>query len=187
MSVKRQITWDYRIPLVTNKYILLDSAKALGIAGGFLLVLLLLMSGGEYLDQVFVLAGGVTGFMVVLYVLVMIVIFGNGYNATFTVGDDGISYDSGKKESGLSKGAVAVSALTGSWKSLGPALLGASQLSGEFHWNHINSVHVDEGRRVITIIDDWHVQLRIYCTPETYATCLAIVEDHISKKNIRRD
>ncbi|HIH89094.1 TPA: hypothetical protein HA344_07805 [Candidatus Bathyarchaeota archaeon] len=112
----------------------------------------------------------------------MVVIFGNGYNATFTVGDEGVSYDSGKKESRLSKGAVAVSVLTDSWKSLGPAVLGASQLSGKFNWSSIKSVHVDEGSRVITTVDDWHVQLRIYCTPETYAPCLAIVEDHVAKK-----
>jgi hypothetical protein len=188
MSVKRQITWDYRIPLVTNRYIILDSAKALGIAGGFLLILLLLMSGGEYLDQVLWLAGGVTGFMVLLYVLVMIVIFGNGYDVTFMVGDDGVKYDSGKRERGLSKGAVAVSLLAGSYKSLGPALIGASQLSGEFHWSSLRGdVHVDERRRVITIVDDWHIQLRIYCTPETYAPCMSIVEDHVAKKNIRWD
>ncbi len=187
MSEKRQVTWDFRIPLATNRYILMDSAKALGIAGGFLLVFMLVITGGEYLDQTLLLVGGVTGFLILVYMFVMVVIFGNGYNATFTVSDDGIWYTSGRKENNLGKGAVAVSVLMGSWKSLGPAVLGASQLSGEFHWSNLRNVHVDEGRRVITIVDDWHVQLRIYCTPETYAPCLAIVEDHVPKKMIRRD
>ncbi|HIH89095.1 TPA: hypothetical protein HA344_07810 [Candidatus Bathyarchaeota archaeon] len=66
MSEKRQITWDFRIPLVTNKYILLDSAKALGIAGGFLLVFMLVITRGEYLDQTLLLVGGVTGFIVLV-------------------------------------------------------------------------------------------------------------------------
>ncbi len=187
MSEKREVTWDFRIPLATNRYILLDSAKALGIAGGFLLIFMLVITRGEYLDQTLTLVGGVMGFLLLVYFFVMVVIFGNGYNATFKVGDNGIWYGSGKKESTLSKGAVTVSALVGSLKSLGPAVLGASQLSGEFHWNRIKSVHVNETRRVITIIDDWHVQLRIYCTTETYTPVLAIIEDHVPKKNIRRD
>jgi hypothetical protein len=186
MSEKREVTWGFRMPLVTNRYILLDSAKALGIAGGFLLVFMLVISGGEYLDQTLLLVGGVMSFMVVVYVFVMAVIFGNHYDVTFRVGDNGIWYDSGKKESDLAKGAVTVSALTGSWKSLGPAILGASQLSGEFHWSNLRSVYIDERRRIITIVDDWHVQLRIYCTSETYALVLAIVEDHVPKKIIRR-
>jgi hypothetical protein len=187
MSEKREVTWEFRIPLATNRYILLDSAKALGIAGGFLLVFMLVITRGEYLDQTLLMVGGVVGFLLLVYLFVMVVIFRNGYDAVFTVGDNGISYYSGKRESNISRGAVAVAALTGSWKALGPAVLGASQLSGEFHWNSLRSVHVDESRRVITITDDWHVQLRLYCTPETYAPVLAIVEDHVAKKNIRRD
>jgi hypothetical protein len=187
MSEKREVIWDFRIPLATNRYILLDSAKAFGISGGFLLLLMLVITRGEYLDQSLMMVGGVLGFLVLVYLFVMVVIFGNGYNVTFRVGDKGIWYDSGKKESKISKGAVAISALAGSWKSLGPAVLGASQLSGEFHWNSLRDIHVDEVRRVITITDNWHVQLRIYCTPETYAPVLAIVEDHVAKKMIKRD
>ncbi len=93
---------------------------------------------------------------------------------------------SGKKESSLGKGAVAVSVLAGSWRSLGPALLGASRQSGEYHWSSIRNVHIDEGSRVLTLTDDWHAQLRLYCTPETFAPCVSIVEDHVARENIRR-
>jgi len=187
MGEKREVVWEYRIPLVTNRYILLDSAKVLGISGGFLLVLMLVITRGEYLDQTLLLVGGVTGFILLVYLLVMVVIFGNGYDATFTVGDRGIKYSSGRRERTVSKGAVAVSLLTGSWRALGPALIGSSQLSGGFAWDSIRSVHIDEGRRVITFTDKMFVQLRVYCTPETYAPVLAIVEDHVAEKNIIRD
>lgn len=185
MSEKRQITWDYRIPLATNRYMLLDSVKVLGISGGFLLVLLIVISGGE-LVMPLTLAGAVTGFIALIYLFVMVVVFGNAYNATFTIGDDGVSYSSGKRESGISRGAVAVSALAGSWRSLGPALLGSSRLRGKFPWSSIRSIQIDEGRRVLTFTDKLLVQLRVYCTPETFAQCVSIIEDHVAGENIRR-
>ena len=187
MSEKREVTWEYRIPLLTNRYILLDSAKVFGISGGFLLFLMLVITRGEYLDQTLLLVGGVMAFLLLLYVLVMVIVFGNGFTTTFTVGDNGISYNSGSRESKISKGAVGLSLLMRSWKSLGPALIGSSQLSNTFHWNNIKSVTIDERPKVITIVDNWHVQLRIYCTTETFAPCLIIVEDHVAKKDIRRN
>jgi uncharacterized BrkB/YihY/UPF0761 family membrane protein len=74
---------------------------------------MLVITRGEYLDQTLLLVGGVMAFLLLIYVLVMVIVFGNGFNTTFTVGDNGFNYDSGSRESKISKGAVAVSLLAG--------------------------------------------------------------------------
>ena len=93
---------------------------------------MLVITCGEYLDQTLLLVGGVMAFLLLIYILVMVIVFGNGFNTTFTVGDNGFSYDSGSRESKISKGAVAVSLLAGSCDGVPRQFLRATFISS--HW-----------------------------------------------------
>jgi hypothetical protein len=85
------ITWKKKIPLLTNVFMLKDIATVLVIACGAMLVLLLLISGGEDLDQIIPLWVVCSLIVGGLMVFAMLAVFFNRMNMESGVGPESAS------------------------------------------------------------------------------------------------
>ncbi len=110
------------------------------------------------------------GFLL-LYLLICVIFFGNRFPTRFLLSPNGIGWQS-RSRRGRTANRVAVVAgvLAGSASTAGAGLLAASTETGMIDWLTIGHVKKYPEERVITIMNSWRVVVRLYCTPENYAT-----------------
>ena len=180
------LTWDYDIPLVNNIFMLRDffMVLVLSLVGMQLCVLLVGFLAGEgaviFPAKVY---GIVAGVFVVLFLIAAGLVLLNRSRTRFTVGPEGVGYEPGPRERRTNRAVFWLSVLVG---RPGPALIAASQATGEFEWADIHKVTVHGRQSVITLSNSWRPILRLYCPPETFGPVLALVQHYASAAAAKR-
>lgn len=167
-SVERDgdtIVWEYRIPLITNRFLVWDLVRIVLISLVAMTVLVALMGlavgeGLVLLPPVAYLAGG--GAVFGLFVIAMLLL-GNGYWASFGVTPKGVTYGSGGRGRALNRITAAAGALAGSPTTAGAGLLAMSREDVRSEWRDIKKVVVHRKARVIVVRDSWHAVQRLHC------------------------
>jgi hypothetical protein len=170
-----QIAWEFNIPLITNRFILYDIGKALGLSGLFLCLLLaaITMFFGHIRDlpDMFELAGICLGIFAVSMLLVMIVFFGNRIPARFVLDERGARVQNLGRRSKVGNRLAIVLGLLGGGKGLstaGAGMLAVSQERTEIKWSDVRGIRYHPADKVISLMNSWRVVVRLYCTPENY-------------------
>ena len=164
------IEWDYRIPLINNRFMLWDWFKVSAISTAIMLVIVPIVAfvvEGEL--QLFPLVVAPVVFVVlwVLFVLACLLL-GNHHNATFAVTPKGVGYQAGARERRLDRLAFLAGVLGGSASTAGAGALAASRESEFTQWRNVQAVKVYEDVRVIALMDSWHVIQRLYVPEELF-------------------
>ena len=173
-------SWDTEFALLTDRFVLYDGVKLwawtyLLIAALFSTVLLVQGEPELVLPMLraFAFAAGGLAF---LGILVMLVVFRNRFQARVTVSADGVLMESTSRAGKVgNRLAVVLGALGRSPRTAGAGLLGMSQESVGLTWGELRRVKAHDDHYVISLMNSWRVVMRLYCTPENYATVLALV------------
>lgn len=176
------LTWQYDIPLITNRYMLWDMLRVLALSIFALVALTWLISvlaGDPVLIplEFLLLVGGI---LVGLFVVVALGLFGNRYRARFVLDSKqavfhGIGWGDGRRDrvmKRLLKGLAFFAAQSDPTQPNATAI----------RWRDVRKVNVNPATRVIALCDSWHVVIRLYCPPETFDTALDYVRRGTQKE-----
>jgi hypothetical protein len=184
--VPGEISWEINVPLVTDQFIMYDLLKVWGISS---LGLFLIMSAILIYDRnwrAFINMASVVGLVsagiLILFILVMLVFFGNRFPMGFVLGPDGaLVFSLSQRGRWGNRLAMILGALSGKPGLAGAGLLAMARESVEVSWDEVRRVKVHPEARVISLMDSWHVAMRIYCTPKNYD----VVLERVQKRTVR--
>ncbi|MHB8965974.1 MAG: hypothetical protein ACYC52_08420, partial [Coriobacteriia bacterium] len=164
------ITWEYRIPLLTSRFMWWDMIRVIAISVVIMWVLVAVMGWfveGEFAVLPWFVPLGTGGMLLVLFALACLLL-GNGIRTQFAVGPEGVSYASGKAGRRWNRLAIVAGVLAGSPGTAGAGLLAASQESGGWTWAELHRATEHPNQRVIALRNSWRTVLRLHCPPELY-------------------
>ncbi|MBM4283995.1 MAG: hypothetical protein FJ128_01930 [Deltaproteobacteria bacterium] len=175
--------WEINVPLLTNRFILYDLFKIVGITT---LIMLFLMQGMLLLTDRFDLRA-MTGLaqlvvvcclgLLVLMVLVMLLFFGNRFPMQFHLDPQGAVAVSGSRRGKVANRlAVILGLLAGKPGVAGAGLLGMAQEEVGITWPQVERLNIHAPQHVISLMNSWRVVIRLYCTPENFAAVREQVE-----------
>jgi hypothetical protein len=175
------LSWEFNVPLLTNQFIMYDLLKVWGISSLFLF---LLLTGIVVYDRnwraftgMLPVVGLVSGGFLALLILVMLVFFGNRFPMRFTLGPQGAMVCSlSRRGRWGNRLAVILGALAGKPGVAGAGLLGMAQETTGVAWEDVRRLKIHAQARVISLMDSWHVVMRLYCTPTNYDEVLTSVQ-----------
>lgn len=177
------ITWDRDVPLLTNRFILWDLARAAVISALLmeaLVAVMGLLAEGELVIlpwQAPVLGAG--ALMVLMAVACLLL--GNRVGMWAGVGPAGVAWASGRREKAVNRGVAVIGALAGSATTAGAGLLATASETGAVEWRDVHRAIEHPARRVISIRNSWRTVVRLYCTPENHEAVTAIVREGVAR------
>lgn len=182
-AASEAIEWEYRVPLLTSRFMLYDFIKVIVLSVVIMYVLVSVMGWfveGEFVwmpPQVFLITGGA---MAGLFAIASLLL-GNRFRMHFSVGPDGVGYASGSREKRWNRAAIIIGALAGSASATGAGLIASSREAGGWPWAELHRANEYPGPRVITLRNSWRAVLRLHCTPENYEQVRAAVSAGLAK------
>lgn len=130
-----------------------------------------LSSGGmkSFLGMVPVF-GAIIGGMAVMFLLIMLVFFGNHFPMGFVVNGVGVEVASlSRRGKAANRLAVIAGLLSGRPGPAGAGLLAMSQETTGYAWDDIHKATFYPDEHVITLCNSWRVVLRLFCTSDNYS------------------
>ncbi|MCW4011720.1 MAG: hypothetical protein NWF07_01880 [Candidatus Bathyarchaeota archaeon] len=174
--MSEEFSWDVRIPLVSNVYVLLDIlivllVLSLGLAG----IVLSFVGFDKVYDvlRVFVIADG---FVILLLYSVMGFVFLNRFQLIYHIDSEGVQVRVGEFESSLNRAAWRVSSFVQRYSFTGGRV---HSLMNEEHftpWSSVTRYFYDPKHRVVSLTDDIRPLMRIYCTKDNLDDVLEFVK-----------
>ena len=185
-----EISWEIDVPLLTNRFILYDLLKVWGFSS---LILGLIMAGiavydGKWRSLVDMapVVGGVSAGLLALLILVMLLFFWNRFPMGFNLSPKGATVVSlSRRGRWGNRLAVVLGALAGKPGVAGAGLLGMAQETVAVAWDDVRRLNIHAPTRVISLMDSWHVALRLYCTPPNYDLVLNAVQ-HWAARGLKK-
>jgi len=181
-----EISWEFSVPLLTDQFIMYDLLKVWGFSTLFLGLVMAGIAVHERNWRTFAdmapLVGAVSAGFLLLLILVMLGFFGNRFPMGFALGPQGamVVSLSGRGRWG-NRLAVVLGALAGKPGVAGAGLLGMSQETTGVAWDEVRQLKIHAPTRVISLMDGWHVVMRLYCTPQNYDVVLNAVQKWAAK------
>ncbi|GAB4281597.1 MAG: hypothetical protein Kow0067_01100 [Coriobacteriia bacterium] len=188
-SPSEPIVWRMRLSLLGDPLLLLDLLRValISVAAMYVLVALmgLLAEGGPVLlpPIVGVMAFGALAGLFLIAMLLM----GNRYEMTFTVGPDGVGWEMGRRERALNRVTVVAGALARSPGTAGAGLLARANERGLLRWRDIHAVRAFPSRRVLSVRNSWRTVVRVHCTPENWEPVRAMIADGLERGSAERN
>jgi hypothetical protein len=171
------LTWERKIPLITNPYLVLQCiAIPFGI-GVFFGLIFWLITGAQDMLLLFVVLGGFLALVFLSVMLVLQVVTGGGLLTTFFISSEGVAHRAGSTTGTLNRAAVVGSVLTGSIGGTGAGLLALSQECTMLEWNNIRYISVYPPVRSLVFRSPMLIgPVVLYCTEENFSRVLAMVK-----------
>ena len=190
----QQVVWTASVPLLTNRFILYDLAKVLGLTMGIvslLMLVILAFSGSgrtfwaDYWSFLRVFAVVVAG-LAVMFLAVMLVFFGNRFVMRFRVSSDGIGWETRMRRARWSsRAAVVAGILAGKPGTAGAGLIAASQEAGNIRWGDVRRVRLHPDLCTVSVMNGWRVVIRLFCTPENYKAVVEAMRRRLPEAALR--
>lgn len=185
----KKMTWDVKIPLITNPMIMLDTVKVFGIA--FLIIALLFfiifgMQGEmETLLPMLGMFAIIFGGLMILSMLIMVIVFGNKFHCRFTISPEGILFENVDKRSKfLNRAAIGTGFLAGSASTMGAGLTAQASEAIGIEWQNIARADFNPKRRTISIANTWRKVMIVYCSSDNWQEVSSTVKEYL--ENTRR-
>lgn len=173
------LTWERRIPLITNPYLVLQCiAIPLGI-GLVLGMIFGLITGTMDMLLLFLALGGFMALVFLLVTAVLHIVTGGGLLTTFFIGPQGVAYQAGSTTTSLNRAATAGSVLAGSMGGTGAGILAMAQESNTLDWASIRYISVYPSLRSLVFRTPLLIgPVVLYCTEENYPRVLAMARQY---------
>lgn len=167
------ISWEHQVALITNRFVLFDLVKILGIA--YLLIVILffilgLLTGemdlGWQMAKVFaiVVPGLALGML-----LIMLVFYVNRMPIRYTVDSTGVTSEIlGRRSRWANRAGFILGILSANPTVAGASLLAKSRETTFYRWRDLYKAAYYPSAQTITLFDSWRSVARLHCTPEQY-------------------
>lgn len=173
------ITWERKIPLITNPYLVLQGIvipPGIGVALG---LVFWLMSGEQDMLLLFVVLGGFLALLFLIVMLVLQIMTGGGLSTTFFISSEGVAHKAGSTTRNLDRATTAGSVLMGSMGGTGAGLLAMSQECNMLEWNNIRYISVYPSVRSLVFRSPVLISpVVLYCTEENFSRVLTMTRMH---------
>lgn len=186
MADDKTLCWEIGIPLVNNPTVMravvwvsVLSSLGPGVLLGLLIGAEEGWEAGFSVLGIFALVG--LGLFVV-FLLIMLLVFGNRFQTRFTIDDKGVIQETidWRAKAANTLGSVA-GAATRNPQVLGSSLLARGQQVVELHWSGAFRAVPHARRHSITLRNSWRPLLEIQCHAENYPQVLARVEELLTR------
>lgn len=184
------ISWEHRMPLLTNRFMLKDFALLTIITMLVMQTFFLAMCAIVGADLLFlppIAWAVIAGAFFVLFIFATLIVMGNRYNVRYRVNAEGVAYDSGTREKRVNRVLFWMSLLSGKPGATGSSMLAMSNESNSYKWSDIYRVIVHPSPRVITIRNSWRTVARLYCTEENFTTVAELAQTYAAKAAAERE
>ncbi len=183
-NVAKEITWEKRISLITNRYVLQDFLKAFGISYLIMVVLMgvIFLSQGdiEVMVPMLYIFALVNGGLFILSLLIMALFFGNSFNFRFTLNNKGVLCEIIDRKAKMSSNlAIIAGLLTGRSGTLGAGLVAKSQETTFIHWKGLIKLIPDEKRKTIALRNSWRRVMVVYTSESNYQEVLQYINKYV--------
>jgi hypothetical protein len=161
--------WDTDMPLLSNRFFLYDMGKVL-LGSGLLFmaayILIAAVTGNlKSLGPVMILLSLCLFVVLFLFVLIALLFFRNVYPVRYLIGTQGIGFEMLSRRGKIaSRLAIVAGLLSGEPGEAGAGLL---------EWNDVRKIKAYPAFGVISVMNNWRVVVRIFCTPEYYPAVIA--------------
>jgi len=173
MADSSGLRWAYNIPLLNNRYMLIDMAKVFLATFVIALGILLPATGFDY-QSILPLAIVGEAIFIGLFILTALIL-GNHIGSVFILDKDGVGSKMSRRMSKLTTATIILGALAGKPSVTGSGLLASSQAETFHRWSGIEKATIDKQRRVITFSNSWRAVQRVYCYPDNFEQVVAFV------------
>lgn len=180
------LAWSMSVPLLTNRFMFLDFLRWMGLtclAMGLIACLIGLFAGdaGVFLG-VLGLFGAICAGMIVLFVLVMLLFFGNRLEMAFRLDPDAAhALVASRRGRAANRAAVILGTLAGKPGVVGAGLLAQAQEHTRVDYARVRRARFSPSQRVISLGDRWWRTVRLYCTPKAYPKAERLVREGLAR------
>jgi hypothetical protein len=157
---------------------------SIGVLFIFLLIIFLL-AGNDLLEMLsglgflLLIAGGIMAVLIVVSVIILHVVTGGGYDATFVVSPDGVGFFGGSTMKKVNTGLLLLGALSRSPQALGASLINYGTEENRIGWKDVRSVKVYPDEHYILVRPRWLVYpLPLYCTEGNFQPVLDLIRTY---------
>lgn len=176
------LTWEYGMPLLTNRFFLWDMLRWAGISFG--LTYAVVAAAGLIFAQELILLpwwfAAIFGGLILFATLLTVLIFQNRYDTTFTLDDQGAYLQSGSKGRKVNRILTILALLSGKPGAVGSAMLAEARQDLAIEWQDVRKVDVHPGQRVVSLADSWHTAARLYCPPDLFDQVVERVQYYVA-------
>jgi len=170
------LTWQRKIPLITNPWLVLQCIVIPLLIGVFLGGFLWLITGQGDMLMLFLLIGVFLVFIFLLVMLVLQLATGGGLQTEFFISSEGVAHKAGSTTMALDRAATAGGVISGSITGTGAGLLAISQEYNKLRWADVRYVMVFRSVRSVVLRSKYLIgPVVLYCTEENFPVVLAMV------------
>jgi hypothetical protein len=173
------LSWERKIPLITNPYLVLQCIAIPSGIGIVLGLLFWLFTGEQGLFILFLVLGGFLALLFLLVMLVLQLVTGGGLATTFFISSEGVGYRAGSTTRALNRASAAGGVLLGSAGGTGAGLLAMSQECSVLAWGEIRYISVYPSVRSLVFRSPWLIgPVVLYCTEENFSRVQEMVRTY---------
>jgi len=170
---KKEIKWEINIPLLNNKILIKQTVMLFLITFIIVSVLMstifLVQGDLEQIPIILLIFLLVCFGLFILFLLIMLLIFGNRMNLRFTVDSKGVLYEMvdkrGKKLTNLS---IFLGLLSKKPTTAGTGLIAKSMEEVFIDYKNVTKIEPRDKEKVILLKNEWRTLMAIYCNDENY-------------------
>ena len=171
------LSWQRKIPLITNPWLVLQGIFiplliGLFLGGGFWLA-----TGERGMLVLFLVVGAAMAILFLAIMAVLQLATGGGLETEFFISSTGVAHRAGTTTRILDRAATAGSLFGGSLSGAGAGLLASSQESTMLAWADVRYISVYRNVRSIVFRSQYLIHpVVLYCTEENFLPVLAMVK-----------
>lgn len=185
-----QLRWHYAVPLLTNRFILGDLLKLLGLTYVFIVVLFSVLGVftqeyglGLEIAQVFIPI--ILGFAI-LMLLVMLLYYGNHMPMQFSLSPKGIhSAILGRRSHWANRVGIVLGLMSANPSVAGASLIATARSSSFYSWEELHSATYYPQQATITLRNHWRAVVRLHCDAEQYPAIANYVKTQLQQHQPR--
>jgi len=176
-EIPGSLSWQRKIPLITNPWLVLQGIAiplliGLFLGGGFWLA-----TGERGMLVLFLVVGAAMAILFLAIMAVLQLATGGGLETEFFISSTGVAHRAGTTTRILDRAATAGSLFGGSLSGAGAGLLASSQESTMLAWADVRYISVYRNVRSIVFRSQYLIHpVVLYCTEENFLPVLAMVK-----------
>jgi len=173
-----ELRWRYKIPLVTNLVVLREFAIPIGAGALAMAIIILLVSGGDFLAAALLSLGFFVLFFSLGFIILLILDL-IGIKASFHIGKDGVGYVAGSSLRKFNRLVLLLSLMGRSPTVVGASLIGIGRESEFISWDEVRSITVYDKYRVIYFRRKSYIRpIVLFCSRENFDDVVALVKKY---------
>jgi hypothetical protein len=171
------LSWQRKIPLITNPWLVLQGIAIPLLIGLFLGSGFWLVTGERGMLVLFLVVGAAMAILFLAIMAVLQLAAGGGLETDFFISSTGVAHRAGRTTRILDRVATAGSLFGGSISGAGAGLLASSQECTLLAWADVRYVSVSRNVRSIVFRSKYLIHpVVLYCTEENFLPVLALVK-----------